>query len=184
VAGLSSVITDDILDFYILEYLFSLQGSATLSTSAGGSRLTSAHSPAPSHHVPAVPALTVSDTLLKVSAHADPRKPTFPSVEPSALRQALVVYDNYSQFGILSIHDCLAPPTMAVLRMLLSLDVLPTDNITLRPLLDSLLDPDTHDRFVPLFETVKMNQIKRNEWDAAQPANLHAYLHRLFVFLD
>ena len=44
---------------------------------------------------------------------------------------------------------------MAVLRSLLGLDVLQTDNITLRPLLDSLLDQDTHDRLVPLFELVK-----------------------------
>ena len=35
VAALSSAVTDDTLDFYILEYLFSLQVSATLSTSAG-----------------------------------------------------------------------------------------------------------------------------------------------------
>jgi hypothetical protein len=68
--------------------------------------------------------------------------------------------------------------------MLLSLDVLPTDNITLRPLLDSLLDQDTHDRLVPLFELVKMHPIKRNEWDAVTPAKLHAYSHRFFVFID
>ena len=73
---------------------------------------------------------------------------------------------------------------MAVLRSLLVLDVLPTDNITLRPLLDSLLDQDTHDRLVPLFELVKMHIIKRNEWDAAKPSNLHAYIHRFFVFID
>ena len=113
-----------------------------------------------------------------------PRKPVFPSVEPSALRQALVAYDNYSQFGILSIHDCLPPPTMAVLRSLLDIDILPTDNATLRPLLDSLLDQDTHDRLVPLFELVKMHPIKRNEWDAVTPAKLHAYSHRFFVFMD
>ena len=104
-ATLSSAVTDDILDFYTLEYLYSLQDSANLSTSAGGSRTTGDHSSAPSHHVPAVPALTHSDALLKLNAHADPRKSTFPSVEPSALRQALAAYDNYSQFGILSILD-------------------------------------------------------------------------------
>jgi hypothetical protein len=73
---------------------------------------------------------------------------------------------------------------MAVLRSLLSLDILPSDNVTLRPLLDSLLDQDTHDRLVPLFELVKMHPIKRNEWDAVTPAKLHAYSHRFFVFID
>jgi hypothetical protein len=183
VPSMSSAVPDDTLDFYVLEYLFSLQAPPSLSTSAGGSRLQNAPSHAPSH-VPAVPAITVSDTLLKVSAHADPRKPTFPSVEPSALRQALVAYDNYATFGILSIHDCLSPPTMAVLRSLLSLDTLPIDNVTLRPLLDSLLDKDTHDRLVPLFELVKMHPIKRNEWDAVTPSKLHAYSHRFFIFID
>ena len=38
VASLPSAVTDDTLDFYILEYLYSMQDSATLSTSAGGSR--------------------------------------------------------------------------------------------------------------------------------------------------
>ena len=29
-----------------------------------------------------------------------------------------------------------------------------------------------------------MHKIKTNEWDAAKPANLHAYSHRFFIFLD
>jgi hypothetical protein len=73
---------------------------------------------------------------------------------------------------------------LAALRREFNLSVVPSDNLTLRPLVDFLLKDVTIDSMVDLFKPCKMVNSKKNSWDSTDPISMYNYLQRFYVFLD
>ena len=121
---------------------------------------------------------------MRLSAFNDPNKPKFTLLEPTTLRLSLRAWDAYSQYGPLSIFECLPPNMLAALRREFNLAAVPSDNFTLRPLLDSLLTGVTLDSMVDLFKPCKMVNSKKNDWCSTDPTAMYYYLQRFYVFLD
>ena len=125
-----------------------------------------------------------TDRLIRLSAYNDPNKPRFTLLEPATLRLSLRAWDAYSQYGPLTIFECLPPNMLAALRREFNITAVPSDNITLRPLLESLLTGATLDSMVDLFKPCKMANSKKNSWDSTDPIAMYNYLQRFYVFLD
>ena len=83
-----------------------------------------------------------------------------------------------------TLFTALSTNILSALRKELNLAVIPSDNLTLRPLLVSLLTDVTHDTMLEAFKNCKMANSKQNTYDATDPLAMYNYLQRFYVFID